>query len=139
MWVLQALLILTRHQDDNTYSVGVVFCIASYNQYKYIPSHMVNSKQTAVLIGRTGIQTQLSRFQIPCLSSASHTSPLSKGVPREIMPLDACIYSYRLFFLLRHIWNAAVRLQAEHCPVELKQGFWCHVRGANLYDPPGGQ
>lgn len=27
-------------------------------------------------------------------------------------------------------------LQAEHCPVEMKQGFLCHLRGAKLYDSP---
>lgn len=61
-----------------------------------------------------------------------HKSPFSTRALGEITPLDSCIYSYWLFFLLKHIWNTAVRLQAEHCPVEIRQGFCVSSWGANL-------
>lgn len=61
-----------------------------------------------------------------------HKSPFSTRALGEITPSDSCIYSYWLFFLLKHIWNTAVRLQAEHCPVEIRQGFCVSSWGANL-------
>lgn len=74
------------------------------------------------------------------LFPAPHGCLLNKGVLCEIMPLGPCSSSNWPFLLLKHIWDTAVGLQAEHCPGETKQGFCVLFRGAaNLHDPLGGQ